>query len=50
MAKIQAQREADLKGIVGNKPPMSFWINRYILISIYYKFYIEINLKRKQDK
>jgi hypothetical protein len=24
MAKIQAQREADLKGIVGNKPPMSF--------------------------
>jgi hypothetical protein len=24
MAKIQAQREADLKGIIGNKPPMSY--------------------------
>jgi len=24
MAKIQAQREADLKGIISNKPPMSF--------------------------
>jgi hypothetical protein len=24
MAKIQAQREADLKNITGNKPPMSF--------------------------
>jgi hypothetical protein len=24
MAKIQAQRDAEIKNIVGNKPPMSF--------------------------
>jgi hypothetical protein len=24
MAQIQAQREADIKSITGNKPPMSF--------------------------